>query len=399
MRYKTYLSLVRALSGLEYKRIPLEKLSAYFLAVTVYHFAGKGAIKKIKALIKIFFFVPRLKHFGSKSDALYIYSIIRHDYERLADAYIEKMGIDFERLAVSGQIRGWRFNFDVYAFIAAHKFSVAANSGQYFHLFMSVYPALASLNYFEKKIDASKFRTCLSFNSSYEYESVITLLMRYSGVKTYTLQHGMYYEYKNEVPFEMIGMYFSTAEIFYAWGAFTRDQLKDYLEPFTKIDVVGNPLYKNRSFSSSFKPGSRRVLVCLPRITYDQEIVKLLKILSDDIFFNYQFVVRPHPSLNRNKISDLCRVNGISVSEKKLLEDEYAGGFRAVLGFNSTTLFESQFYELPVLQYLSGNDEFYGVGFKEFSDANELYELLVDDEILSGLNNPAYYFGECQPNE
>ena len=397
-RYDRFREMMKVVSNREYKGIPVDKLSGFFLATMAYHFSERGLLKKIIMVVKYIFFVPRFNAYKGSGRALFVSSIPRDDYKQLSDAYKKQFNCAFDDEVVSGKVLGWRFNFDSRALGFALKTAFAGRASLSFAIFLSVYHAAASFNYLLKKVDPAGVDLFLAFNSAYEYECLVTLLFRYSGVETYTLQHGMYYEFKSVVPFEMIGMYFNVANVFLAWGEFTKKEISKHIEPYTEIRVVGNPIYNNVKIVDCRDTCSMKVLVCLPRMTYWKEVVNLLRLLSSSELAGYEFVIRPHPSLNLSEISVLCGNSiNLELSSKRLLADEYADKYRAVLSFNSTVVFESLFYGLPIVQYISGNDEFSGVGFSEFSTVSSLRELLKVGGKAPSEFNVNYYFG-CGEN-
>jgi hypothetical protein len=373
--YESYINLKQACGNISYKSISVEMLSAYFLADFIYNYSKKSVFKKIKRIIKCLF-VPDIKYAPSPGASAYGWSIDRPDYALLARGYQEKLGWEFDSICLSGSIVGWRFYCSFNAVLKAVKLSLTAKNIKFherYILFLACFQAMSFLDFLQRSIKNPNASNYLSFNSSYEYESVLTLYMRSKSIPTYTMQHGMYYQFKGKIPFEMIGMYFSTAETFLAWGEFTIKEIKDYLEPKTKMKLFGHPNYSLRAIKECHASSSNSVLILLPRITYITEILSLIDLLSQDEFRKFEFTLRPHPSLNLQPVRHrLVSSQNFNFSTAVLLDDEFSRQFLCVIGFNTTTMFEAIYYGLPILQYVSGNDEYLDVGFLEFGDAQVL---------------------------
>jgi len=385
-RYEKYTKLKSCLKGVTYKNVPLELMSAFFIADLVYNYPSIKIFEKIKYLVKYLFLIPKIRKPDSKKQAIFGWSIDRDDYKNLSKAYKDKLAWEFENICLGGKIVGWRMSLNIAALnMAFHSLSSASKdlSGiEKFYIFLSIYSALNFYYYLEKTFSEINPEKYLSFNSSYQFESIMTLYFRYKGVETYSMQHGMYFEFKNRIPFEMITSYFCTAKNMLLWGEFSKQQIQKYVPENTNLIVIGNPLYSNYDSEKLdvYSVLSTKVIVGLPRGVYEKEVLKLLRVLESPLLSEYEFVVRPHPNLDKKKIVGFIKDNpNILLSSKRTLnEDIEESAYRAMIGFNSTVLFEGLTYKLPVLQYRSGNDEFYDVGFPEFSNSQQLLSLLSD---------------------
>lgn len=383
-----------------YDGVNLKNLTAYFVADNIYYFQSKNLLQKLKHILRIFF-IPKLDLIKKNNDSLYSFSIDRNDYSRLADSYIRKLDKNFDEMDL-GSSNGLKFKFSITVLKKVFGLSKKLKSEgmKTKDCLIFIHSAVQSLSYYEelKKIpDLATYKTHLSFNSSYYYESVLTTYMRANGITTLSMQHGMYYKFQNDPPFEMIGMFFCPAEYLLAWGEFTKNQLENILGEDTKIIVFGHPLYSQTDGSFNKSPSrtsEEKVLVLLPRITYKNEIFSLLRILKHETLLGYRFIIRPHPSL-KNILKEIPSNNiNFELSMECFLEDEFKQNISCVIGFNTTTLFESTIFSKDIIQYISGNDEFKNVGFTEFDDPFSLKSHLAKSyhEKSTTLDH-RYYFG------
>ncbi|MBU1437769.1 MAG: hypothetical protein KJ930_08100 [Gammaproteobacteria bacterium] len=395
--YKSYAELRSACNGASYRNIAVDMLCAYFLADFIYNYRKKSIYKKIKRLVKCLM-VPNIKYPQASGGDLYGWSIDRSDYKVLASGYQKKLGGDFDSICLSGNIVGWVFFFSFSAFFNAAKIAFTANKSgvkKRLFLFSACFQSMNFLEFLRQRFKNPNTSRYLSFNSSYDYESVFTLYLRSKGIPTFTMQHGVYYQFKGKIPFEMIGMYFSTAETFLAWGDFTVNEINHYLAPATEMVVFGHPVYSARTVKKCHSPSSRNILILLPRVTYTEEIFSFLDILIDERFRQYEFTLRLHPSLAVSEVEHkLISCQNFKISTAALFDYEFEKDFLCVAGFNSTTLFESIYYGLPILQFISGNDEYRNVGFLEFADCQGLSaHILSSSRSIFPALDPKEFFG------
>lgn len=396
--FNRYNRIKESLNSESYKSIQLDKLAAFFIADMVYNFLPKNIFSKLLMLIKYLFFIPNVKVPSENLQAIFGWSLGRQDYKRLSEAYKKQLGWQFYDICLGGKICGRKIRFDLLALLFSVKKSLTINNinlADRLVILFSVYASVSFLRFLKKRFKGVIPEYYLSFNSSFEYESVFTLYLKEKGVKTFSMQHGMYFEFKNPPPYDMISSYFCTAEYFLLWGEFTREQIINYTPNDTSLVVFGNPLYRLDKIDklNSCSPESKLILVCLPRCPYQKESIRLLNVLAKPCFSEYKFVIRPHPNLNKKVINEFVGLNNNFTlsSNNTLREDMLANKYKAMIGFNSSVLFESLFYSIPVVQYVSGNDEFYNVGFAEFSTKEELLLRLKELSVIT-IDDIDYYF-------
>jgi hypothetical protein len=394
--FNRYKKLKSSLVNQRYSDISLQSLCGFFLADFVYNFQKRRFRGKLKQIFVSLFFVPRLGEIQVSKDSLFIWTLTRPDYKKLADEYKKRLGWDFQDLCLGGDLVGYKFRVDFSVFRESKNIAVKLNGLTWRErviVFLSAVRALNSLKYFQSSIALNGLKRCLSFNSSYEYESIFSGYLRSCGVDTFSMQHGMYFEYKNEIPFDVINYENVAAKNILTWGEFSKAQIESYLPEGTQVIVFGNPMYCDTPKPVRQVGSSNKILVCLPRVIYWKEVVCLIATISAEELNCYRFVLRPHPSLDLASIKNLCSpAENIEISNRKTFSAEFDDDYMLVIAFNSTVIFESLFYGIPVAQYVSGNDEFKGVGFKEFATAHDLLELLSLEHAEFKKVGVKYYF-------
>lgn len=406
LNFKKYKNLKTALEGYDIYGIPLDKLAGFFIASIVYN-ADKNKqldfFVKLKNSIRFFFFIPKIKKISTDNACLFGWGTVREDYTRLSNAYKKEMGCDFDSICLSAALNGFKFYFNFYAFFFALFVTFKINKIKIkdrIVVFKSIYASVSFLNFMKNNFRFDNVKKYLSFNSSNKYESVFTLYLRYffSNVETYSMQHGMYFNYQNEIPLDVINFENVMANNILVWGEFTAEQIKDHLYEDVKVKIFGNPLYQDKEIlTNSYNPSSNNILVCLPRVIYQKEIFDLVELIKSQKFNSFSFFLRPHPSFDKRILSAMIsKVSNIKISSDKSMKEEFNISLKAVIGFNSTSLFESIFYGVPVLQFVSGNDEFLNAGFFEFTNEKQLNSFLntsILDSYVVNRDLVKSYFG------
>jgi hypothetical protein len=395
--YRKYNDIRNKLRKFSYENIKIDVLSSYFIAEIVYLFPTKSLIKKIKFIVKRLFLIPKIKCTVSSEQSLFGRSIHRADYIKLSEAYKSELNWDFDEINFCEKNAVYKFGVNFKAFKLALNIAIkikGSKLSERLMIFFAVYYPLSFYMYLDSNCNNLNPNNYVSFNSSFYHESVFTIFMRKKGIMTWSLQHGMYFDYKNEVPFEMITSYFCTAEKMLMWGEFSKKEVGNYLTEAKELVIFGNPLYRvDKEEKMSFCSLSMNVLVGLPRQLYEAEIIKILTLLSDPALLNFSFIIRPHPTNDNRLINRFIRnnVNFKLTENTTLIKDLISKKYKAMIGFNSTVLFESLANGLPIGQFISGNDEFFDVGFYEFSTSNQLCQFLHDQSHFKTTLDANYY--------
>lgn len=407
--FDQYQKLKGSLAGRYYKGISTNHLAGYFIAE--FCFSRKNSIvTRIKRFIRKLFFVPVLKK-QTGNQPIFGWSLDRSNYNRLADAYMQNMGLEFNKVCLSGKLLGWKLRFSYDAFFHSLLiFFEKSHLGLFERLWQasSVYAAINFFNYTARQFDCAEPKCYVSFNSAYAYESIVTLYFRKRLVKTFSLQHGVFYRYKNNIPINVVCYENITAEYQLLWGRSSKDEVNDLIPSDTKLIVYGYPLKSGYSAEYLGLTNTKdallhlvknNVLVCLPRIIYERECANLLKILSDDVFSEFNFIVRCHPDSRKEFLHGLVESKGnFSMSREANLTDEIKRNkFLALISFNSTVLFESMLYGVKPILYESGNDEFAVQSVSSFKDSTRLLSVLLESNAMD--LKPDYYFADVSCSE
>jgi len=240
----------------------------------------------------------------------------------------------------------------------------------------------------------SKFpERAIFFNSSNFPESMLCEFFRLKGVKTYSLQHGMYLNYSS-MPFDVINYANTMADVLLCWGEASRFAIDDFyrdngLRQDFQCVVAGYPR-DNKNYGRSTTT-SEAVLVLLPRILYKKQSLALLSILAE--LEGTSFLIKLHPSLlGDHDISTACARLNAEVLGGTLSDCLTSLRYKAVIGFNSASLFEALRCTDICLVYGSSVNEYEIKNIPVFLDVAELRKLLSCNEYHARRCDLAEYY-------
>ncbi|ACR79980.1 hypothetical protein [Kosmotoga olearia] len=228
--------------------------------------------------------------------------------------------------------------------------------------------------------------------------SIIIKECKNLGIKVAEFQHGwvgnshLAYNYaiNNEIYKNYLPDYFLT------FGQYWNDSLKRY--PSQKV-VIGNPdlarrwiKYKNKNITTN--PTRKKILVVSQGIV-SSLMVTLAKKLRNLLPEKYEIIFKLHPGeiAFEDRYRSLYNISGITVVKDGSIYDYIANSI-AIVGFNSTTLFEALPFEKSIFIYDDIRSRAYipeGIG-KWFKSAEELAELIVSKDKPKNKVDWKYYW-------
>ncbi|WP_332396273.1 polysialyltransferase family glycosyltransferase [Vibrio metschnikovii] len=362
--YYRYKSIKASLEAISYKGIPIKKICAPIIA--------RGLWKGLDSIYKFAFYAIDFCSTEKEFNTLLTYTCgNRSDHMKKVNMYRAKKGIDehscieirrIVKLNLVMMVREIFYSRAIYKEVDTEKFNVTER----IIMFLSILYSIRQIDYFIRLgIKCDKY---IAYNSSDLEEAALCEYFNNLSVTTFGLQHGMYFEYKENIPMDVVNYENISAKNITLWGDYSLFQIKKYLDE----DVKFNVSYDFASeIGCSYKEKSS-ILVLLPRSIYIEQIYNLLNIITH--LKDEKIIFKLHPSLMKNE-NLLKEINGISNSniiehelETILSESKY----KVVISFNSTVLFESILYNQNTLMYESNNNE---VSFPDnltFSTCNEL---------------------------
>jgi hypothetical protein len=184
----------------------------------------------------------------------------------------------------------------------------------------------------------------------------------------------MYFEYFCSPPIDIINYENICAKNMYVWGRFTESQIRKYVPSDVELKCIGNPMMDD---SGQVQEEVNIIYILLPRRLYIKQVDFLMSILPSE----YQYLIRPHPSLKEYIIENY--IDGIkfkldsSEDHNELMKRKK---YTCVITFNSTCVFQSLYWEQKTL-YFDSCSEIDASLFNSFTNQQELISLINSRDI------------------
>ncbi|MFR9165786.1 MAG: hypothetical protein ACLVKO_06025 [Dysgonomonas sp.] len=322
--------------------------------------------------------VPR-----SKSDTVITYLINRQDYKNLALA-AQAQFTNSEVINISSlpkvKFRAYGFSYIKHFFKAAGIVlfrSLRLNFKSKLYLIAAITKIFNQIRLLEKGKYDNHIKKYVSFNSAYREESLLTEFFNKRNTETVTLQHGIFCDFKQFIPFDYINLENLRAKEILCWGQSTIDYLKEKGIDTDKLILSGNMKYKNaridkvdQSFSSC--------LVLLGRGLYVKTNDKLLETLAE---YNnkhpqkIKFYIKKHPFLLDEDHRQFASVENdiIFLGKEHTVEEVLRSDMIDFsIAVNTTAYYESLALGKPCFRWTEyENEDFYGMDDK-FQNLEEL---------------------------
>ncbi len=218
-------------------------------------------------------------------------------------------------------------------------------------------------------------------------------LCKQLGVVTAEFQHGYVGKYHLAYNYSLKGEEYSSylPDYYLTNGQYWKDQLTRF--PNQTV-VIGNPELKFQ-LSERQNMTSRDEVLIVSQGTVTSRLVELTKELRKKLPSKITMVYRLHPGEVpfEDRYNSLYSIDGIIVDKESNIFDLIKRS-KAVVGFNSTTLFEALPFEKPIYVMKDSASDAYipqGVG-KRFSSAAELADLIISDSIDHQNDDWRYYW-------
>ncbi|WP_147247294.1 glycosyltransferase family 4 protein [Brenneria salicis] len=219
----------------------------------------------------------------------------------------------------------------------------------------------------------------VSFCSSHVNEAVMDLYFQGNNIPTFTLQHGLYFFFKNKT-IDAICYENIISDKLLCWGEYTKNEFIDYGIPVEKIIVAGYP--SQPKVLEKRKPSDElRILVLLSRYMFHKNNIRILDIISSvrKKNPNIHAEIKMHPSLQITDYECFLGDHGFSLCKsgtiKSLLEHR---DYDMTISYNSTAYYDSYMNNCVSLRFIDEDaDGSINVLDDEFYDENSLSETII----------------------
>ena len=368
-----YKQIKQTLNGITYKDYPLDRILGSYIATYIW----SHPLKKLRFIL----YCIRYEYSLDQGKGLLITILSpRKSYLSLLQDYVAK------KKYLGSSIKNIYHKRKGYKVLSIIFLSFLKNFFNYydkkrgFHFNIIVLILIVNAKYLIDKLEREKYHydNYIAFNSSYLFESFLCFYFKKRGRKTQSIQHGMYFNYLNDAPLDVINYENICADELLCWGEYSRKQIYKHVHPSVKINVSGYPRIVSHETNQK---KINKILVLLPREIYLNEIKDLLHILES---INEKIIIRPHPTIIQFIEKYASKKKNVEINtETDLLGIFKKYTYKACIGFNSSSLFEAMIYRQNIIRYNSTNNEFDLAEMPSFNNKGELYKAIDASKFIN----------------
>ncbi|KLE04687.1 hypothetical protein AF78_07720 [Aliarcobacter butzleri L353] len=329
----------------EYKNYPIENI----MSIDIVSLAYNKRIFRLKELAWLFM----TQKVVINTDKKVLFSMgpyKRKDYYELLN--FVRNDIDSEIVDFSKIKRSFKFSLKNILISFKHVFTkkIDFSFKSKLSLFCSMTYILNIIDDLEKNKLSKKLEKFCSFCSTHNYEAILDYYFQKNGVKTYTLQHGLYF-IMNNYPIDVIAYEHMPANKLLCWGQYTKDEFMKYGISENRIQVAGYP--RNTKKLNEKKVDNLKILVLFARVQYHEnnlKIIELFKELSKSIKVEIEFKL--HPSLDYGLYEKIANENNFKMAENKTIQELInQNNYTLSIVYNSTAYYDSYINNCISLRY------------------------------------------------
>ncbi|QBF81868.1 hypothetical protein EXU30_03505 [Shewanella maritima] len=202
---------------------------------------------------------------------------------------------------------------------------------------------LAMYSFILRKVVNNKFKTIVLFADMQPVENLIAQYCKRLGVRTVTMQHGLYVEYENLDTINKINYEHVVSDYFLAWGNNTSKLVSKYNADVNIVNC-GKPEIQ-MSGNSNPDDSEGYILAVLDQRIFDEQNLEMLKILFEySSLHNVELRVKFHPSNNKKSYTDAF---------PELVEGGVVKKAKIVVGHTTSLIYEAMRLGSKVAKFYS----------------------------------------------
>lgn len=406
--YKKYIKIKQNISCL-YKGYDIEKIMSIDIADSVY---GNDGFLKIKNLAVAF--LCKEINLPSESTSSVLFSMGpyggRRDYYEIME--YARVGVRSDYIDLK-DIR-WRPSFNLKNLITSLYFIFRSEVDLGFTIKLILACKMShyknTIDYIENNNFNNAYKKYCSFCSALAYEAILDQYYRKRGVTTYTLQHGLYFIFKNP-PVDAIAYENMISDNLLCWGGFTKDEFIKFGISESRLKIAGYPRPVKTLKPYCIGGEKINILLLCARNKFDQNNQEMLAIVHEfaqQFQFPVQVIIKTHPSLDQSEYKKIAQDYGFGFSEQGTIKNLISDGkFDFAIAYNSTAYVDSYLNNLIALHYDDADRENDAeVMDDRFSTAQELKEkiqkfvpLVEKTETWESVSKKLHYLVGCGVNK
>ena len=227
-----------------------------------------------------------------------------------------------------------------------------------------------------RKLDFSKTKKYLCEIDVRRFENLMTQYMQLKNIPTFSMEEGIFYIFKGEIPHDSVHYEVLTTDKLLCWSQYVIDEFSQYGIEKDRLILAGYPKKverKNIKKSSSLK----KCLVMVARKQFDSANYKLLDILKS-MTNQYDFCLKLHPSCDYHSYEQYALKNGMYIINKEttLIDCLQQDCYNWAIAVNTTAYYETLMKGIPCFRFLDESYSLPNGGDDSFETRGELETLL-----------------------
>ena len=357
------------------------------ISVDLWEFANHRMMFGLHTLLKNLFTYKDVSKIKAKHSILTTGGMSgRKDYLELYKAVISKIGNDVD--INFGVEWGRKLCFNPRMIAKVTKESICLLKGTSLNVFERICVITDAIYYCNiilalQKCDFSAVKKYICLVDVLRVENVITQYMQTIGIKTFSLEEGIFYIFKGNIPHDAVHYETLTTDCLLCWSQYVIDEYLSHGIEKKRLLLAGYP--KNVEIKKMRPLGDmRKCMILLARAGFDDANFRLLDILAK-LADQYDFNLKLHPSCDFNRYrqyADMHRMNivdeGVTINEC-LNQDTYDWA----VAVNTTAYYEALMRGVPCLRFEDNSFQL-PYGWKDtFSDKDSLLGVIQELRYLT----------------
>ena len=312
-----------------------------------------------------------------KVDFLFLRSLVRDDYSSLVQSIVEQIDSSY-RVAVVSDYNAPRdsINLEISSMFSNCSSLIQFMTGERQLEQQCLYIRFIHYLYIIRKLFSYEPKVLVAFADMQPIENLAVQLFKMNGVKTVTLQHGLYIDYGDMDTVNIVNYKNHVADYFLAWGENTNRLIKKYHQKSHTIDCGKPKIFGLPAVSElpETRRKARDILVVTDQKIFDEQNFAMLDAvfsLSDQI--GCKVYVRFHPSNDKQ----LYKARFPELIELKFVKQNFL-----VIGHTTSMIYEAFTVGYPAIRYAS---EIPSLSW------NSKNEFLSKDELLKKVRSVASF--------
>jgi len=307
---------------------------------------------------------------------LFIQSMDREDYNKFTNIIFHTIELDDKDFLLIQKKK--KLNFDFLS-IGYSDIRNIWNSLETKNIVEKIYIVLNILQVksIDKYLKGYNLKLLIAHADMQPVENYMVQYFKEKGIKTVTLQHGLYIDYSkypniNEVNYKNV-----VSDYFLSWGEETKELIEKY-HSNCKVLLCGNPTEKEMAYKS--KDFFTVVFDQELFKEYNKKLIHIAQELSRKI--NLKILLKPHP---RNNLNDYDLDKDLFIDNGSLNNSAF------VLGHTTTMMFQLMRSGIPVFKYQTDIPSNKFNNDLIFSNINELMLKLEKKDQIDYIKEGKYY--------